>query len=57
MPPRVKLPSAPPAAIVYPGQRVLRLPETLRREMLRDPLTQNLLLTAIGYFPHAMRHF
>jgi AraC-like DNA-binding protein len=47
----------PANAIVYPGQRVLRLPEPVKRDMLRDPLTANQLLTAVGYFPHAVRHF
>lgn len=40
----------------FPGQRMRVLPRPLVTEALRGPVTSQLLVTDVGFFPHASRH-
>lgn len=41
----------------FTGERAVVLPQAVREMQLRDPLTQSLYVTDIGYYPHADSHF
>ncbi|MFE4951927.1 AraC family transcriptional regulator [Leifsonia sp. NPDC056665] len=47
---------APPIAEGFPGQRMLVLPPTQARQFLANPASPRLVVTNIGYFPHAASH-
>lgn len=40
----------------FPGQRIQVLPRPLVRRMQSEPITERLLVTDAGYFPHAAGH-
>lgn len=40
----------------FPGQRLRVLPQPLVRQALERPLTERMLVTDVGYFPHAAAH-
>ncbi|MGW6279188.1 helix-turn-helix domain-containing protein [Kribbella sp. NPDC055071] len=40
----------------FPGQRIQVLPRPLVRRMRSEPITERLLVTDAGYFPHAAGH-
>jgi AraC-like DNA-binding protein len=40
----------------FPGQRIQVLPRPLVRRMRAEPITERLLVTDAGYFPHAAGH-
>ncbi len=39
------------------GQKMVVIPSKLRRTIKNNPITENLYLTDIGYYPHAENHF
>lgn len=39
------------------GQRMVVMPKELRRVIKNNPITKNLYLTDIGYYPHAENHY
>ncbi len=41
----------------FPGQRMVVLPRPVVHQAGADPLLANLLVTSIGYFPHANGHY
>lgn len=39
------------------GQRMVIIPKNVRKEIKKNPITNSLFLTDIGYYPHAEHHY
>ena len=41
----------------FKGQRLIVIPESIRRILIENPITNSLYLSDIGYYPKASMHY